>query len=59
MSLVDAENSDDVPLEPENVVQVDGPGHGRGMRKKVANRQYEHFWRHDDDDGSDNGTILP
>ena len=25
---------------------VEGPGHGRGMRKKVANKLYEQFWRH-------------
>ena len=62
MSIVEAKNSDDfgIPLEPENV-QVEGPGpsHGRGMQKKMANKQYEHFWRHNDNDGSDNNTILP
>ena len=61
-SIVEAENSDDfgIPLEPENV-QVEGPGssHGRGMRKKMANKQYEGFWRHNNDDGSDDDTILP
>ena len=32
---------------------------GVGVRKKMANKQYEHFWRHNDDDGSDDDTILP
>ena len=62
ISIVKAKNSGNfsIPLEPENV-QVEGPGlsHGRGMQKKMANKQYEHFWRHNDDDGSDDNTILP
>ena len=30
-----------------------------GMRKKVANKLYNQFWRHNDDDGSDDDTVLP
>ena len=38
---------------------VEGSGRGRGMRKKVANKLYNQFWRHNDDDGSDDDTVLP
>ena len=33
-------------------------GRGRGMRKKVANKLYDQFWRHNDDDSSDDDTVL-
>jgi hypothetical protein len=87
-SIVDAENSVDIPLEPVEcidgvngvvvesrapgeqkkdggvvTVELEGPGpsraSGRGMRKKLANRLYDQFWRHNDDDGSDDDTVLP
>jgi len=29
---------------------IDGPSHGRGRGKKVANKLYKQFWRHNDED---------
>jgi hypothetical protein len=67
-SIVDAETCDivDIPLEPVECVEkrIDGEdsivdGRGRGRRKKVANRLYEQFWRHNDDDSPEDDTLLP
>ena len=43
--------------EKQEVVMV--TVEGRGMRKKMANKLYEKFWRHNDDDGSDDDTVFP
>jgi hypothetical protein len=34
-------------------------GQGRGRRKKVANKLYEQFWRHNDEDNPNDDTLLP
>ena len=56
----DGEDNGVVESQAWRKQKVDGieGGRGRGMRKKVANRLYEQFWRHDDDDGSDDDTVL-
>jgi hypothetical protein len=38
---------------------IEGPSSGRGKRKKVANKLYEQFWRHNDDDDADDDSLLP
>jgi hypothetical protein len=67
-SIVEAENSDtvDIPLETAESVdkRIDGDdniveGRGRGRRKKVANKLYERFWRHNDEDNPNDDTLLP
>lgn len=67
-SIVEAENSDtvDIPLETAETVEkrIDGDddiveGRGRGRRKKVANKLYEKFWRHNDEDNPNDDTLLP
>jgi hypothetical protein len=66
ISIVEAENSDtvDIPLEPVGCVEkiIDGESsivEGRGRRKKVANKLYEQFWRHNNEDNADDDTLLP
>jgi hypothetical protein len=56
-SLTDAENVDLVPemLEEGNSA-AEG---GRGKRNKVANQQYQGFWRHHDKDDWNDDSLLP
>ena len=57
----------DIPLEPDECVEkkgedssiIEGPSHGRGRRKKVANKLYQQFWRHDNEDNPNDDTLLP
>ena len=67
-SIMEAEYSDvvDIPPEPKECVEkrgedsdLEGLSHGRGRRKRLANKLYEQFWRHDNDDDPDDDTLLP
>jgi len=55
-SLTDAENVD---LVPEMLEQGNSAAEGgRGKRNKVANKQYQGFWRHHDEDDWNDDSIV-
>ena len=62
-SLTDAENSDlglEMLLPAEANVKPEKEGApGRRKRKKFANKQYQAFWRHHDDDDWKDDSVLP
>jgi hypothetical protein len=69
-SIVEAENPDiqvvDINLEPVERVEkrIDGEDNivedrGRGRRKKVANKLYGQFWRHNDNENPNDDMPLP